>query len=257
MNPMDKKQLIDKFLQSTCSPEEELLLERLIEEGKIDLQEIQPLHELHEQLDFLSESPEPPAKLSFDSPSPQQAAKDETPEGGPRHFPQWIVLAGGVACLLIGSLVGWFLKPAPQAPQELNQLKEEVIAMKELMMLNMLEKSSSSERLKAVSLSRDLEQSSQKVSSALLQTLRQDENSNVRLAALEALYAYANQAEIRIELVKSIQFQESPLVLMAMAEMMAALQEKRSAKAWKDILRKQELPEELRQQLKGKLEVLL
>jgi len=108
-----------------------------------------------------------------------------------------------------------------------------------------------------VSLSRDLDQVSEQVSNALIQTLRNDDNVNVRLAALETLYDYTAQPNIRIELVKSIQYQQSPLVLMAITEVMVALQEKRSIEPLREILQQESLPDEVRQQLKGSIEVLL
>ena len=76
-------------------------------------------------------------------------------------------------------------------------LGQEVSDLKELMMLSLLEKESATERLKAVSLTQEMDQASQKVTSALLQTLNNDDNVNVRLAALDALKPYSSDGNVR------------------------------------------------------------
>ena len=78
-------------------------------------------------------------------------------------------------------------------------------------MLNMLEKESTSERLKAVNLTQGMDNASEKVVEALLQTLNNDPNVNVRLSALEALFPYASNPKVREGLIQSISQQESPL----------------------------------------------
>ncbi|MEM9920524.1 MAG: HEAT repeat domain-containing protein [Bacteroidota bacterium] len=258
MDPIEKQKLIDRFLQANISPEEEKQLEDLIESGDIPLEALTPLQEIHDQLDFLAEAPDVAPEMS---PEVWKAGQvSQAPADGstrpmaavPTYF--WLI---GVGLLFIGLLIGWLLKPATSSEEQLDSMQQEIIAMKELMMLNMLEKKSSSERLKAVSLSKDLDQTSEKVTNALIQTLRNDENVNVRLAALDALTPFAHLAPIRIELVRSIKDQQSPLVLMSLAEIMVALQEKRSIEPLQEILQTEKLPEEIRQRLKGSIEVLL
>ena len=69
--------------------------------------------------------------------------------------------------------------------QQIDALSQQVTELQEMMMLSMLEKGSATERLKAVGLTREMDEASKKVTNALIETLNHDENVNVRLAALD------------------------------------------------------------------------
>ncbi len=57
----------------------------------------------------------------------------------------------------------------------------------------------------------------------------------------EALTQYAGDASVREGLVKSLALQDSPMVQVALADVMVKLQEKRSVKALKTLLQKEDL----------------
>ena len=79
----------------------------------------------------------------------------------------------------------------------MSALTHEVGELKEMVMLSLLEKESASDRLRAVSLTSEMNQVSDNVSKALFMTLNSDPNVNVRLAALEALIPFVSQGGVR------------------------------------------------------------
>ena len=81
----------------------------------------------------------------------------------------------------------------------------------------------------------------EKVIDALFSTLNNDANVNVRLVALEALTQFATNAVVREGLVKSLAVQDSPMVQVALADVMVKLQEKGSVKALRKLLNKEGL----------------
>ena len=113
--------------------------------------------------------------------------------------------------------------------------------MRQMMLLSLIENPSATERLRAVSYTNEMEQVDSKVIDALLTTLNNDDNVNVRLATLEALAELAQNPHVREGLVHSLTRQESPLVQVALADVMVKLQEKRSIKVFKQLLRKDDL----------------
>ncbi len=167
-------------------------------------------------------------------------------------------LAFASAALVVGIAIGFFIqKPSqPADSKQIAVLSQEVTDLKEMMMLSLLEKESASDRLKAVSLTEDLGQASRKVTEALLQTLNQDENTSVRLAALEALKPYGHDSHVREALIRSIGQQESPLVQVALAELMAALQAKSSVDALKKIMDDERTPGDIKKKIRQSIEVL-
>ena len=150
-----------------------------------------------------------------------------------------------------------YLFQKPSQSESVAELNKQVSELKEMMMLSLLEKESPTERLKAVSLTNDMDQASQKVTTALLQALNVDENVNVRLAALEALKPYVQDSKVREGLIRSIATQESPLVQMSLAELMAAIHEKKSVSELKKLLRGDNVPKEVKKKINESIDVLI
>ena len=96
-----------------------------------------------------------------------------------------------------------------------------------------------------------------KVTGALIRTLNQDENVNVRLAALEALKPYATDSSVREALIRSIAKQESPLVQVSLAELMVALQEKGAATEFEKLVESGNIPAEVKEKLRESIKVLI
>ena len=141
--------------------------------------------------------------------------------------------------------------------QQIAELSEEVRQVREVALLSLLNQNSVGERLQAVSLSYDLEEVNQTVTDALLQTLREDPSVNVRLSTIEALRAQAHDPRVRQGLIQAISGQESPLVLLALAETMVILNEKGSLPQWNEVLEQEHLQPEVKEQLRERLEIFL
>lgn len=142
-----------------------------------------------------------------------------------------LLLAGvGVAYLIFNT------SSKDNSQTEITKLSLEVQEMKQLMMLSLLENPSATERLKAVSYTEDIYTADEQVIEALLTTLNEDPNVNVRLVTLEALTKYSSNPVVREGLVQSIIKQESPLMQSALADVMMRLQEKKSIEAFRKLL---------------------
>jgi hypothetical protein len=245
------QELIAKYNEGLADPSEIKSIEKLIEDGTIDLSQFQDLQKLDEQVAKI-ELPLPSSELDDRFYKMLKEQKKGAKGFSWGSFFSWPELAPKLAfasiALLLGVFVGYIFLPSPQSNQQVGELRQEISDLKEMMMLSLLEKESATERLKAVSLTSEMSASS-KVTTALLQTLNNDENINVRLAALEALTPYARESKVREELVRSISKQESPLVQVALAELMVALQEKSSVKELEKILRSERTPKEIKKKI--------
>lgn len=254
------EELINKYNAGLADPSEIELLEQQIERGEIQLTQLHELSLLDEQI-MKADGPTPSLRLDDQF---YKLLKEEKRAVSKDWFyfnlPTWNVLAPRLAfglAILIAGFAGGYLLKAPTSSIEVKQLTEEVTSLKEMMLLSLLEKESATERLKAVSLSTEMSQVSKKVTAALFKTLNEDENANVRLAALEALTAYAKDSEVRKELVKSISIQDSPLVQVALAELMVAIQEKKSVKELQKLLQDDKTPKEVKNKIKNSINVLI
>jgi HEAT repeats len=260
MEKVKIEELLAKYNEGLADPSEIKQLEQLIEEGEVELTQLRELSKLDEQL-MNSESPSP--SLRADDAFYTMLAKEKQKQKRSAfafQLPDWNILLPRLAfasVLLIAGFAGGYLIRSSSQKPEVQQLTKEVSDLKEMMMLSLLEKESATERLKAVSLTNDMDHVSTKVTEALFQTLNNDNNVNVRLAALEALKPYVKESEVRMKLIQSIAMQDSPLVQVEMAQLMAAMQEKRSVKELQKLLDSDKTPKEIKTKLKESIEVLI
>ncbi len=117
------------------------------------------------------------------------------------------------------------------------------------LVLTLLEQSSANKRLQGVNEAAKLNDANERVIKALFTTLNNDPNVNVRLVAVESLAKYVDTPEVRMGLVKSIEFQNSPLVQIALADLMVALQEKTSIESMKQLLEQPDIDNTVKQKL--------
>jgi hypothetical protein len=141
--------------------------------------------------------------------------------------------------------------------QQLKALADQVHEMREMVMLALLENPSASERIRGVSYASDIQTINKNVLDALLSTLNNDPNSNVRLMTLDALTRYANVPAVRRGLVQSILQQDSPLMQAAMADVMVRLQEKKAVQPLKELLQQKDLNEMVRAKIQQTLTRLI
>ena len=254
------KELVDKYNAMLADPAELKEIEQLIEKGIIDIDDLHELQAFEERV-FSIESPAP--SLSLDDKFYDMLQKEKKPANtfSWKNFFAWPELAPRLAfasiTLILGVVAGYFLRTPESKDAEIATLSLEVRDMKELMMLSLLEKESVTDRLKAVSLTQEMDQASQKVTGALLQTLNNDSDVNVRLASLDALRIYSGDSKVREELIRSIAKQDSPLVQIALAELMAQLQVKSSAKELEKILKNENTPTDVKKKIEESLKVLI
>lgn len=98
--------------------------------------------------------------------------------------------------------------------------------MRQLVTLSLLQQTSASDRLRGVDYSYRVEDSDSEVIGALVRTLNQDSNVNVRLAAVDALQRFSADAAVRREMRQSLPLQTSPLVQIAVIDSLAAAQDR-------------------------------
>jgi len=162
-------------------------------------------------------------------------------------------LAYGLLLLSVGLGAGYFLKQGTQ--QQVGTtvvVSDDATEVREKLVLTLLEQPSANKRLEGVSEANKIAQVDATVIDALLKTLNKDANVNVRLAAIESLTNYVGNARVRQGLIQSIPNQESPIVQVTLANLMLALEEKKSIAPFKRLLKEQELDTTV----KKKIEVL-
>jgi hypothetical protein len=157
----------------------------------------------------------------------------------PFTAPIWRVAA---ALILLGSGIGIGTalksRPAPESStnETLAALRQEVKEMKEEVTLNMIDDESASQRMKAVSYAEQMASPDQQVIDVLINTLNQDKNVNVRLAALYSLQRFSDRRAVRDSLVSSLRIQKEPIIQVVLINLLAEKRDTRAIKPIQDIM---------------------
>jgi hypothetical protein len=137
--------------------------------------------------------------------------------------PAW---QAALAALLViaGVSIGRYLAaPRAESSPEIASLKGQVESLRQLVALSLLQEQSPSSRLRGVTYSYQISQPDQQVEQALLYAVNHDSNVNVRLSAVDALAKFAGNPEVRRGLVDSLSVQDSPMVQIAIIDLLVQL----------------------------------
>lgn len=161
-----------------------------------------------------------------------------------RFMPKSPVYQFALSVLLIGVGLGagyWLTGRHPDTTDEVAALRQEVRDIRRLAAVSLLSQASPSERLKGVSWSAQLTQPDEKILQALLDTLNSDPNTNVRLAAVDALYLFYDRPQVKEGLIHSLALQTSPLVQLSLIDLLVEIRERRAAEALEQLIQDEKL----------------
>jgi anti-sigma factor RsiW len=228
-------ELLPDYLQGTLSREQTTLVEEHCRQCADCLDEIS----VWKKLSLLPcEQPSPESRARFEAmlhafptaaaePSGVPGFATTKPTFGWATVLHWFrsplgAVAWSAALLMIGIFAGMRLSEANSSrSQELAAMHSELTNMRQLVVLSMLQQQSAGERLQGVSWSSREDRLDPQIQSALMHTLRFDGSVDVRLAALDALSRHASQPQIRKNVIDTLQEQQSPLVQVALIDLLA------------------------------------
>ena len=172
----------------------------------------------------------------------------------------WIMkpqLAYGLLFFVLAG--GYFLniRNNPSVATDNAVANSETEQVREKLVLTLLEQNSANKRLEGVSEANKIGKVDEQVINALLRTLNMDPNVNVRLAAIESLTNYVEDPKVRQGLIQSIPNQESPIIQVTLANLMLALEEKKSIEPFKKLLEKPELDTTVKKKIKKTIESII
>lgn len=257
------EQLIADYLAGNLDETGRKEIEERIAAGEIDFMEFREVEKMHQDLGAIP-VPKPDKGMSARFYAMLEEEKKSVKEPWLQSVTEQLKklvseltlprLAYAFILVIIGGFIGSQLNGNQS---EIEQLSREMQTMKEMMMVNMLEGASAADRLKAVNISSELPRADTEAIHALLFTLNNDPSVNVRVQAIEALKRWSENERVREGLVQSIARQESPIVIIEMADAMIELELKNSAPEFERILEERELDFTVQQKLQSSIAVLM
>ncbi len=163
-------------------------------------------------------------------------------------------LVPGMAYSLILLLVGFIIGSQTSYQNgDLVQLKREVNELRYITSETLLNQPSSASRMQGISYLMEINKPEQPLIQMLLTTLNEDPNVNIRLAAIDALFLVIDHGDVRAELIKSLEKQTSPLVQIALIDLIAQIKEKQALEALKTLVEKNSIDPSVKQYVQDKI----
>lgn len=149
--------------------------------------------------------------------------------------------------LAVGLATGYFLSTSAAGTREFSQLQQEVRDMRQIVAVSLLDKPSPSDRLKGISWSSRIERPNAGMLEALINTLNNDPNVNVRLSVVDALYLFYDHPVVKQGLTQSLIQQTSPLVQVAIIDLITGMRERQAIESLKNLIQTDKLAPEVKQ----------
>lgn len=159
----------------------------------------------------------------------------------PSHKKNWFYsnlgqIAASISILIAGILIGYLFNGSNDSGYEVAEIKKEMNSMKEMLMLSKLEQPIASERMIATSyLSQEITPDAT-VLNALIKTMNSDQNTNVRMAAMNALSHFKSQALVADAMVESLSIQTDPIIQISLINILVEMNDTRAVDKMKQII---------------------
>lgn len=226
---MDKLTLesrIIDYIDGKGTHQERAALEQMMAVDKEVYKLYEQLREVIHVMDN-TKSLEPSEKLRLDF---ERALHDEiaTQKTAKTVFfsPVFFRAAAAVLLVMAGIAIGNWINTNQQQAKELADLKQQVVDNRNVMMAMLENQQSASQRLQGLSVAYDMDKPDDETIKVLVKTMNEDPNSNVRLAAMDALGKFNSEPLVKSELIKSLSSQKDPIVQIALIQLLVKIKEK-------------------------------
>lgn len=140
--------------------------------------------------------------------------------------PAFYRVAAAIALLVMAGVTAFWMYKNQQHAHELAAIRQEMEETKRMMMTMMSNEQSASQRITGVAVANQFEKADDEVVRVLVKTMNEDPNTNVRMAALEALSKFHTEQNVRKALIESLATQKDPVVQIALIQLLVTIKER-------------------------------
>ena len=119
-------------------------------------------------------------------------------------------------------------------------MEDEAQKVKQLAVISLLENQSASKRIQGVQYIEEFSTPDTTIIDALVDRLLEDEHTNVRLSAMEALSAFRNSERVKKAFIQALKTEKDPSIQIAIIQNLVQMQEKKAIGPMQDLLQQEE-----------------
>ncbi len=237
---MDKETLesrIIDYIDGKGTVEERALIESELAHNKKSYELYEQLREvLHTMDKAKSLSPSGKLKMEFEKALQIEIAAQRKTKTV-IFTPLFYRAAAAVLLVMAGVAIGNWISNNQQQAKEMAELKQQVEENRRVMLTMMENQQSASQRMQGLSVAYEMDKPDDEIVKVLVKTMNEDPNSNVRLAAMDALGKFSNETNVRGALIQSLSSQKDPVVQIALIQLLVKMKEKGVVKQLEEMTR--------------------
>ncbi|WP_350284342.1 HEAT repeat domain-containing protein [uncultured Croceitalea sp.] len=157
-------------------------------------------------------------------------------------------VAASIAVLLTAFMTGRYAQNK-EAQKTIALIENESLQLKQTTMISLMQNQSASKRIQGVQFIEDFEEPDEAIVDALTERMLHDENTNVRLTAVEALSKFANAASVKTAFIKALGQEKDPSVQIAIIQNLVKTQEKKAVEPMKKLLKQEDTQPFVKEQI--------
>jgi len=159
-------------------------------------------------------------------------------------YPTWMKIAAAISLLVVGFLTGrTFLT---DNSNQISALQNEMAMTREVVNRALDHDVPTSERLESIRVSYEVDAVDKEILETLIHTMDNDDNVNVRLAAIKGLSRFTKEPIVRDALVKSLTLQEDPVLQVFLINIIVEMEETKAIENLKEITEDESIEQTVR-----------
>ncbi len=148
-------------------------------------------------------------------------------------------IAAGIAVLISMFFLGRYSQ-SEVSKNRLQIVENETAEIKQMVVLAMMENQSANKRIQGVQFIEELSEPDSAIIEALADRLRFDENTNVRMAALEALSNFQSSETVKKVFLETLKTDKNPSIQIALIQNLVKMREKKAIEPMKKLLEQED-----------------
>ncbi len=212
--------------------------------------------EMQKIIDVIStenlEQPSKHLRLNFEQMLTEEKQLQETkvvqlkPKNNWKPFLQ---IAATILLVFSSFLLGRYQKTA-QFDEQVTELKNETLASKQTTILALMDNQSASKRIQGVQYVEEYSNLDPQIIEALVKRMLHDENTNVRLTAVNALQGFIGSEIVKDGFIKSLDTEKDPTIQITIIQSLVKIQEKKALKPMRELLKLEETQPFVKEEIK-------
>ena len=253
------EEMVVDYLDDNLSPEKKELFEAVLKENPDWQKELNNAMAMDEKLRLLDETDVPEElkeKVQSITIENEEFELNEDKKSEKRNLSipanKIYRYAYAAGLIVFGFLLGrlGYMGSSSQGENQISSLQAEVQQMKHTVSLSMLKQQSPSARLQGIRFIAQEEKPDDELVTMIIRLLKTDPNVNVRLASVEALFLFKDFPMVKKNLIEALKTESSPLVQVAIIDLLVDIRENRAIEALKQIINDKEINTVVRKRAK-------